>query len=99
MKTILSSRRDRYLAMLCILLVMVASIAGIVGCGGGEEEEEEEQAKEIQTWNDLDAIRNNLDGDYVLMNDLECAANSGRGWQPIGTSTNPFTGTFDGQGY
>jgi len=26
-------------------------------------------------------------------------ANQGKGWQPIGTSDDPFTGTFDGQGY
>jgi hypothetical protein len=26
-------------------------------------------------------------------------ANQGKGWQPIGTSDDPFTGSFDGQGY
>jgi len=26
-------------------------------------------------------------------------ADQGKGWQPIGTSDDPFTGTFDGQGY
>ena len=98
MKTILSSRRDRYLAMFCIFLVMVALIAGVAACGPTEEEEEQPPQK-IQTWHDLDAIRNNLGGNYVLMNNLDSAATSGSGWQPIGTSTNPFTGTFDGQGH
>jgi hypothetical protein len=65
---------------------------------------------EIRDWNDLDAIRNNLGDRYILMNDLGSAtagyvelasetANQGKGWQPIGTSDDQFTGNFDGQGY
>jgi hypothetical protein len=53
-------------------------------------------ATEIRDWYDLDAIRNNLDGDYILMNDLDSTtagyaglagpiANGGKGWQPIGS--------------
>ncbi|MGA8848311.1 MAG: NosD domain-containing protein [Dehalococcoidia bacterium] len=53
-------------------------------------------ATEIWDWYDLDAIRNNLDGDYILMNGLDSttagyaelagpAANGGKGWKPIGT--------------
>jgi len=68
------------------------------------------QIWEIRTWRDLDAIRNNLSRRYVLMNDLDSTttgyrelasetANQGRGWQPIGTELQPFTGSFDGQGY
>ena len=66
---------------------------------------------EIWDWYDLDAVRDNLGGSYVLMNDLDSntagytelaspTANGGKGWQPIGdyTSTN-FAGTLDGQGY
>lgn len=34
MKTMLSSRRDRLLARIGIFLIMVALIAGMVGCGG-----------------------------------------------------------------
>jgi uncharacterized repeat protein (TIGR02543 family) len=65
---------------------------------------------EIRTWYDLDAIRNNLSGDYILMNNLDSTtpgyeelvsptANEGKGWEPIGTENYPFTGTFNGQGY
>jgi serpin B len=70
------------------------------------------QGQEIWDWHDLDAIRDNdnLGGSHVLMNDLDYTtanytelasptANEGKGWQPIGNSTNPFTGTFDGQGH
>ena len=65
---------------------------------------------EIWDWYDLDAIRNDLSGNYVLMEDLDSStagygelasqeANGGKGWQPIGSEDSPFAGTFDGQGY
>jgi hypothetical protein len=52
-------------------------------------------AKGIWDWHDLDAIRNNLDGSYILMNDLDSStvgyaelagptANGAKGWEPIG---------------
>ena len=52
-------------------------------------------AKEICDWYDLDAIRDNLDGSYLLMNNLDstsagyvdlasATANGGKGWEPIG---------------
>jgi hypothetical protein len=69
-------------------------------------------AREIWDWYDLDAIRDNLDGSYLLMNNLDSAsvgyeelagptANGARGWAPIGTSEpfSPLTGSFDGQMY
>jgi hypothetical protein len=72
-------------------------------------------AIEICDWYGLDAIRDDLSGSYMLMNDLDSTtagynemasptANGGKGWQPIGTwiygsIEQPFTGTFDGQGY
>ena len=51
----------------------------------------------VRDWYDLDAIRDNLSGSYVLMNDLDSTtagyeelagptANEGKGWQPIGYS-------------
>jgi hypothetical protein len=65
---------------------------------------------QITTWAELDNVRNNLSGDYILMNDLDEttagydtyaseAANAGAGWDPIGTQANPFTGSFDGDGH
>jgi len=179
MKTILSSRRDHYLARGCIFLITVALIAGMVGCApaqynltissteGGEVTTPGEEtftydegtvvnlvAKpdegyqfvnwtgdvdtianvnaaittitmngdysilanfaleiwEIRDWYDLDAIKDDLSGHCVLMNDLDSTtagyeelasetANQGRGWEPIGTSDDQFTGSFNGQGY
>ena len=65
---------------------------------------------EIRDWYDLDAVRDNLGGSYLLMDDLDSttagymelasgAADGGRGWEPIGTSDYGFTGNFNGQGY
>jgi hypothetical protein len=64
----------------------------------------------IRDWYDLDAVRDNLNFDFTLMNDLNSTtpgyaelasviANGGKGWEPIGTFDNRFTGTIDGQGY
>jgi len=90
-----------------IFLITVALIAGMVGCDGTPS------SVEIQDWYDLDAIRDNLGGNYTLMNDLDSTtagyeelasptANEGKGWQPIGTIGewgDRLTGTLDGQGY
>jgi hypothetical protein len=69
----------------------------------------------VRDWYDLDAIRYNvtdliLGGNYILMNDIDSTAagyeelasptaNGGKGWEPIGTEDQSFTGSFDGQGY
>ena len=57
----------------------------------------------IKTAQDLDNIRNDLDGKYILMNDIDLSSYSN--WDPIGeidmdTGTGQgFTGTLDGNGY
>jgi hypothetical protein len=87
-----------------ILLITVALIIGTAGCGSLSPN------LEIRTWYDLDAVRHNLRGHHILMNDLDSTiagyeelagptANQGQGWQPIGTENDLFAGTFDGQGY
>ena len=52
----------------------------------------------IYTVSDLDEIRQNLDGKYILMNDLTFTEADGS-FTPIGTQQTPFTGQFDGNGY
>ena len=72
-------------------LIMVALIAGMV-VGSGPPS----QNLAIRTWYDLDAVRDNLRGHHILMNDLDATtagytelasptANQGKGWQSIGT--------------
>jgi hypothetical protein len=91
MKTILSSRGDHYLAKFSIFLITLALIAGMAGCDGCTPS----QNLEIRDWYDLDAVRNNLGGHHILMNDLDSTtlgyeelaspkANQGKGWEPIG---------------
>lgn len=69
-----------------------------------------DDATEIQDWHDLDAVRDDLDGEYVLANDLdentagyvEHVSDPDGGWEPIGAyapdAGAAFTGQFDGQG-
>ena len=106
MKTILSSWTPDNMKRVGIFLVTVVLIAGIVGC----VQPSPGPSPEIWNWHDLDAIRDNLGGIYLLMNNLDSTtagytelasptANGGKGWQPIGTALEPFAGNFDGQEY
>jgi hypothetical protein len=73
-----------------IFLIAVALIAGMVGYVA-------RHPIEIHDWYDLNAVRDNQEGSYLLMNNLgsttpgyeELAsptANQGKGWEPIGAS-------------
>lgn len=106
---VLDSRRHYHVARIGILLVTIALIAGMEGCLFPPAT----QNLQIRTWYDLEAIRDNLGGHHILLNDLNSTtagygelagvtANEGRGWHPIGgigAGGSPFTGTLDGQGY
>ena len=89
---------------LSVFLTTVALIVVMAGCTPPP-------LIEIWDWYDLHAIRNDLGGDYILMNDLDSTtagytelasetANDGKGWEPIGTpdenSDEQFTGSFNG---
>lgn len=63
---------------------------------------------EIADWNDLDAVRNDASGDYVLVNHLDentagydtHVLNPDEGWTPLPQPDEiSFQGTFDGQGF
>ncbi|MFA5292200.1 MAG: LamG-like jellyroll fold domain-containing protein [Phycisphaerae bacterium] len=48
----------------------------------------------------LQNIKNNLSGCYVLGCDIDASSTAGgAGFEPIGTASNPFTGCFDGRGH
>lgn len=85
-------RMKRYVVRVSIFLITAALIAGMVGC---DLFAPPSQNLEIRTWYDLDAVRDNLGGDHILMNDLDSTtagyeelasptANNGTGWEPIG---------------
>ena len=52
---------------------------------------------------DLQNMNNNLDADYILMNDIDANEttgwNGGEGFVPVGNATDPYNGMFWGQGY
>jgi hypothetical protein len=105
MKTLLSLRRPYYVTRLRIFLITMILIAGMASCC----QPPPSQTVEIQNWYDLDAVRNNLVGNYVLMEDLDDTTDGydelvgetvdNKGWQPIGAEGNAFKGTFDGNGH
>ena len=51
----------------------------------------------VSTAAELDAVRNNLAGNYLLLADVDISSYSD--WTPIGDDTTPFTGLFCGSGY
>ena len=61
----------------------------------------------IGDWNQLNAVRYYLNESFVLNHSItdasdgyhEFVGSSSRGWQPIGTLDDPFTGFFDGDGF
>jgi Listeria-Bacteroides repeat domain (List_Bact_rpt)/Bacterial Ig-like domain (group 3)/Fibronectin type III domain/The GLUG motif len=62
----------------------------------------------IYSAEDLDTVRTNLSGKFIVMNDIDMTKatvengnfyNKGLGWIPIGTEPTPFTGIFDGNGH
>jgi len=98
----ISRQSARYLVALGLVLLSV-TVAG-AALGGVTAAESQSSPIEISDWTDLDDIRNDLDADYVLVNDLNETtpgydtvagpnANGGKGFDPIG-----FSGNFDGQG-
>ena len=80
MKRTFGSRRGHYLARASLFLLILALLAGMAGCDGNSS-----QNLEIHTWYDLDAIRDNLAGHHILMNDLDSAT---AGYQQLAAGPN-----------
>lgn len=97
---------------------MVLVITMVVGILAGTETSEAATTgipdgyTPIYTVEDLYGINNNLEGNYILMNDIDLSGtapggewDSGHGWTPIGMGAeepdwcSSFTGNFDGNGY
>lgn len=68
---------------------------------------ETENPIEIEDWHDLNAIRDDLNSDYILVTNLdedtpgydEHVGDPDEGWSPIGNSDSHFEGKFDGNGH
>lgn len=57
----------------------------------------------IRNCTELQNMKNNLSVSYALANDIDCSPsvswNGGKGFEPIGSATQQFSGSFDGKGY
>ena len=92
-----------------MFFIAVALVTGTVGCDS-EPTHRYDRVVEIRDWHDLDGVRDDPGGSFILINDLDAntagyeelasdTANEAKGWQPIGGSEERFAGSFDGQGY
>jgi len=89
-------KKGHYAKGIGTFLIIVALTAGMMSCAVTDPDPIIPDYVEIRTWHDLDAMREDLGGSYVLMNDLDSTtagyedlagetANGGKGWEPIGT--------------
>jgi len=97
--------------ILVYTIVFSLLLSGMITVVGGEtidinENNDTQVAQGIYDWYDLDDVRNDLSGNYVLMNNLnedtagyDELVDTDEGWDPIGDDNNPFAGTFDGNDY
>jgi hypothetical protein len=74
-----------------VLLIASSKVSAMEGDGG------QETPFRIETCQDLQDIRNDLDAYYVLANDIDCSGFTG--FEPIGDDSNHFIGELDGQGF
>ena len=69
-------------------------------CGGSGTAED---PFKICTLNNLNSIRDNLAASYILQNSIEAQPtiewNLGKGFRPIGSTSEPFSGSLNGAGY
>jgi len=81
-------------------------LLAMAGAGHATADSEERTATDIEDWNDLNAIREDLSGDYVLVADLDAetagyddhVGTPDAGWDPLGNFTDRFYGSLDGNG-
>ncbi len=101
MKSISRLSKGHYMNGGVVFLLVVALIVGMAACT--QVTPPPPGPEEIWDWDDLNGIRDDMHGNYILMANLDSASegwdtlvNNGDGWLPIGNSTARFTGTFDG---
>ena len=85
------TKKTRIVSLLVTIAMLISLVAGfniVVTANSG--------AIEIDTAADLQAIKNDLGGNYILTADIDFQNGP---YTPIGTLDAPFTGTFDGDGH
>lgn len=75
----------------------IPDVAVVTGFAGGDGTAG--NPYQIADSDQLNIVRNYLDAHFALVADIDldkAPYNTGEGWEPIGTGSNPFTGSFDG---
>jgi len=88
-----------FLAFVMVFLMIPASVfsAFADALQGISGKRWEQSSVFVYDAEDLNAIRNDLDGTYILMNDIDLSKYED--WVPIGSPETPFTGNLLGAGY
>lgn len=102
----------KFLSMFLTIALVLSSFSCLSVMVSAEGETGDIVYTEVRTVDDLYNVRNNLAGNYILMNDIdltEATSIDGKydfmdnGWNPIGSgneySHGSFSGVFDGNGY
>lgn len=84
------------LLTLSFLFILQSAVAQFNGGSGTESD-----PYLVSTAIELDSVRHYLDAYFIQTAniDLSVSYSDDTGWQPIGTSSSPFSGEYDGQGY
>lgn len=83
----------KFKKILSILLILILSFSSLSLAYATDEKS---NIINVYTSDDLNKIRENLTGSYILMNDIDL---SNEEWIPIGTEQAPFKGQFNGNNY
>ncbi len=84
-----------------ILVLIMVSVAQLSAFAGGDGSSE--SPYQVSNIAELQDVENNLDAHFIQTGNIDASAtttwNNNHGFNPIGSSTTPFTGSYDGQGY
>ncbi len=104
----LSLKRHLIKGFVCLVFVLLVLVLVPTQVEAEEpvstpEYDQSEQAYLISNLEELNYIREDLDNNYILTDDIDASKtqswNDGKGWNPIGNKDKPFVGTFEGKGY
>ncbi|MCI9448542.1 MAG: leucine-rich repeat protein, partial [Lachnospiraceae bacterium] len=87
---------SRIISIALMASVLLTSNGIVVMAENVQTAEQESSVIEISSAKDLQKIADNLTGDYVLTKNIDM---SDVEFTPIGNNTEPFSGTFDGDGH
>jgi hypothetical protein len=88
----------KFIVVVILLIILYSSASAEKSFHSGYGTEDEPYL--IQTAEQLNSVRYFLDKYFKLISDIDLSKYSAEyGWIPIGTESNKFKGTFDGNGY